>query len=77
VQRISDDTDKYDLVAVEKITVRVESATSAVATGLLRQRGKFRNGNVFERAYLFTDNWIRSDGKWFCTRSQTERPPKR
>ena len=76
VQRISDDTDKYDLVEVEKINVRVESTTSAVATGLLRQRGKFRSGNVFERAYSFADNWNKSGGKWFCTKSRTERAPK-
>jgi serine/threonine protein kinase/tetratricopeptide (TPR) repeat protein/ketosteroid isomerase-like protein len=76
VQRISDDTDKYDLVEVEKINVRTESATSAVATGLLRQRGKFSSGKSFERAYTFTDDWTKSDGKWLCTRSRTERPPK-
>jgi ketosteroid isomerase-like protein len=76
VQRISDDTDKYDLVEVEKINIRVQSATSAIATGLLHQRGKLRGGNPFERRYLFTDDWIKSDGKWLCTRSRTERPPK-
>lgn len=76
VQRISDDTDKYDLVEVENINVQAQSTTSAVATGLLRQRGKFSSGKVFERAYLFTDDWSKSEGKWLCTRSRTERSPK-
>jgi serine/threonine protein kinase/ketosteroid isomerase-like protein len=76
VQRISDDTDKYDLVEIEHINVQVKNATSAVATGLLRQRGKFSRGNPFDRVYLFTDDWTKSDGKWLCTRSKTERAVK-
>jgi serine/threonine protein kinase/tetratricopeptide (TPR) repeat protein/ketosteroid isomerase-like protein len=76
VQRIKNDTDKYDMVMVENINVAVESATSAIATGLLQQRGKLRNGTTFERSYLFTDHWTRAGGNWLCVRSQTKRAAK-
>jgi ketosteroid isomerase-like protein len=71
--RIKNDTDKYDMVVVDNMNVVVEGPTSAIATGLLRQRGKLRNGTTFERSYLFTDHWTRVEGNWFCVRSQTKR----
>lgn len=77
VQKIAEDTDKYDLVEVDNIKVQVKNESTVVATGLLRERGKFSRGKIFERAYRFTDDWTKAEGKWLCTRSRTERATKR
>lgn len=76
VLRIKNDTDKYDMVMIENMNVIVENPTNAVATGFLRQRGKLRSGQPFERSYLFTDHWTRVEGNWLCVRSQTKRAAK-
>lgn len=73
INRTKNDTDKYELVVIENMDVRVESAAKAIATGLLRERGKAKSGRSFERAYLFTDTWVKLDGRWVCTQSRTER----
>ena len=72
IDRIKNDTDKYELVVIENMDVRVESPSTALATGLLRERGKAKSGKPFERAYLFTDTWVKLDGRWLCTQSLTK-----
>jgi serine/threonine protein kinase/tetratricopeptide (TPR) repeat protein/ketosteroid isomerase-like protein len=77
VNRIRNDTDKYESVAIKDMDVRLESPTRAVATGLLHQRGNLKSGRAFDRSYLFTDTWVKTSGQWLCVHSRTQRADER
>jgi len=67
VASIAGDPSVYQIARLENLTVKVTSPTSAVATGVGREKGRDNRGKSFERVFAFTDEWVKRDGHWQCT----------
>ena len=69
VASIGGDTSAYEIARTEEIHVKIVSETTAIATGVGREKGKDRR-KPFDRAIAFTDTWQQRNGRWQCTRSR-------
>jgi serine/threonine protein kinase/Flp pilus assembly protein TadD/ketosteroid isomerase-like protein len=73
LRRIKRDTDRYEVVTVDVMDFH-RDGESADITGLLHERGKTKTNQPFDRTFLFTDIWVRRNGKWVCSRSNVRSP---
>lgn len=64
------DKDTYKSAKVEKLNVRSFDKDLVVATGSIREKGTGKDGQAFDRTYLFTDTWADRNGQWQCVASQ-------
>jgi ketosteroid isomerase-like protein len=67
VDNIRNDSDTYKFAANENLDVHLYSRTSAVVTGLSREKGTDKDGKPFDRSYRFTDTWTKRNGQWRLT----------
>jgi ketosteroid isomerase-like protein len=65
------DKDAYKSAKVEKLNARSFDKDLVVVTGGTREKGTDKNGQAFDRTYLFTDTWADRNGQWQCVASQT------
>jgi ketosteroid isomerase-like protein len=60
------DTDSYTSSKNGSITVRPCGPNVAVAVGSSKEVGKTKEGQAFNRTYLWTDVWMLRNGRWEC-----------
>jgi ketosteroid isomerase-like protein len=76
LRRIKNDSDQYESVTIDMMDYRVDGDT-VEAMGLLHERGKTKSKKPFDRTFLFTDVWVKRNGKWVCTRSNVRNASNR
>jgi ketosteroid isomerase-like protein len=64
------DKDTYKSAKLEKMNVRGFDKDVVVVTGSAREKGTGKDGQAFDRTYLYTDTWVQRNGQWQCVASQ-------
>jgi ketosteroid isomerase-like protein len=63
------DKDTYKSAKNEKLNVKMFGPNVTVVTGRAREIGTGKDGQAFDRTFLFTDTWMMRGGKWQCVAS--------
>lgn len=73
LDQLRNDTNAYDEASVTDLNVRAVRPDFAIIAGLTREKGKGPDGKAFNRAFRFTDTWVKKDGQWRCSNAQVVR----
>jgi len=69
ISEIRKDRDTYKSAVNEKLAVHTYGPGVAVVVGTAHEKGTTKDGKPFDRAFRFTDTWVKRGGQWQCVAS--------